>query len=51
MPLLTNNVWRGMLSVAIDRAMNGQGYRLVAFVYMPEHVHLIVLPAYRIQTD
>jgi len=24
--------------------MRGQGYRLVAFVYMPDHVHLIVYP-------
>ncbi len=44
MPLLTNNVWRGMLSESIDRAMLGQGYRLAAFVYMPEHIHLLVYP-------
>jgi putative transposase len=44
MPLLTNDVWRGMLSEATNRAMDGQGYRLTAFVYMPEHVHLIVYP-------
>jgi len=43
-PLLTNNLWRQMLSESIDRAMAGQGYWLVAFVYMPEHVHLIVDP-------
>jgi len=44
MPLLTNDVWRGMLSESIDRAMAGQGYRLAAFVYIPEHVHLLVYP-------
>ena len=44
MPLLTNDVWRGKLSESIDRAMIGQGYRLAAFVYMPEHVHLVVYP-------
>jgi len=44
MPLLTNNTWRGMLSHSIDRAVTGQGYRLAAFVYMPEHVHMIVYP-------
>ena len=44
MPLLTNNTWRGMLSQSVDRAMAGQGYRLAAFVYMPEHVHLLVYP-------
>jgi len=43
-PLLTGNAWRGELSRSIDRAMIGQRYRLVAFVYMGEHVHLIVHP-------
>ena len=44
MPLLTNDVWRSMLSVGINRAVHGHAFRLVAFVYMPEHVHLLVLP-------
>jgi putative transposase len=44
MPLLTSDSWRAMLSVAIDRAVAGHNYRLVAFVYMPEHVHLLVYP-------
>lgn len=43
-PLLTNDVWRGMLSVAIDRAMARHRYRLAAFVFMPEHVHFLVYP-------
>jgi putative transposase len=43
-PLLTNDVWRGMLAQSIDRAMEGHRYRLTAFVLMPEHVHLIVFP-------
>lgn len=43
-PLLTNHQWRGMLSDAIDRAAARHGYRLTAFVYMPEHVHLLVFP-------
>jgi len=30
--------------VSIDRATVRQGFRLVAFVYMPEHVHLLVFP-------
>jgi putative transposase len=33
-----------MLSEAIDRASERHGYRLTAFVYMPEHVHLLVYP-------
>jgi putative transposase len=44
MPLLTSNPWRAMLSTAIDRATARHGYRLAAFVYMPEHVHLLVYP-------
>ncbi|MFH1918632.1 MAG: transposase [Planctomycetota bacterium] len=44
MPLLTNDVWRAELSRSVDRAMLGHGYRLAAFVYMPEHVHLVVYP-------
>ena len=42
MPLLTNDVWRAMLSVSIDRAVKGHSFRLSAFVFMPEHVHLLV---------
>ncbi len=45
MPLLTNDVWRSMLSVSINRAVKGHAFRLIAFVYMPEHVHLLVLPS------
>ncbi len=43
-PLLTNNAWRGMLAESIDRAMEGHRYRLTAFVFMPEHVHLMIYP-------
>jgi putative transposase len=42
--LLTNHLWRGMLSEAIDRANERHDYHLTAFVYMPEHVHLLVYP-------
>ena len=44
-PLLTNDRWREMLAVAIERAIARHQYQLVAFVYMPEHVHLIVYPS------
>ena len=33
-----------MLSLSIDRAMQGRHFQLIAFVYMPEHVHLLVYP-------
>lgn len=41
-PLLTNNVWRARLSRCIDDACTNLGCCLAAFVYMPEHVHLLV---------
>ena len=42
--LLTNYTWLTMLSESIDRAMQRHDYLLVAFVYMPEHVHLLAFP-------
>ena len=33
-----------MLAQSVDRAMEGHRYRLIAFVFMPEHVHLIAYP-------
>ena len=44
MPLLTNDRWRAMLSESIDRATGRHKYALTAFVFMPEHVHLLVYP-------
>ncbi|MBX3436687.1 MAG: transposase [Planctomycetaceae bacterium] len=44
MKLLTNDLWRGMLAESIDRAMATCRFRMVAFVFMPEHVHLLVDP-------
>jgi putative transposase len=43
-PLLTNDKWREMLAESIDRAMENHCYRLTAFVFMPEHVHLLIYP-------
>lgn len=47
LPLLTNKTWRSTLSESIDRAMNRHAFDLVAFVFMPEHVHLLVAPRVR----
>jgi putative transposase len=44
MPLLTKDEWRRMLAESIHRAVCGHSSRLVAFVFMPEHVHLLVYP-------
>jgi putative transposase len=42
--LLTNDVWRRYLARAIDVAGERFRFPLVAFVFMPEHVHLLVFP-------
>ena len=44
MPLLTRDTWRVTLSRSIDAAAQRLHFRLLGFVYMPEHVHLVVLP-------
>ncbi|MAT68011.1 MAG: hypothetical protein CMJ58_00645 [Planctomycetaceae bacterium] len=44
LPLLTNDTWRAALSDAIGRACERFDFQLVAFVFMPEHVHLLTLP-------
>ena len=33
-----------MLAESVTRATGRHGYRLIAFVFMPEHVHLLVFP-------
>ena len=45
LPLLSCDERKRMLSDCIDRATIRYGYRLIAFVYMPDHVHLLVSPA------
>ena len=42
LPILTNNPWRARLSATIDEACRSVDCYLAAFVYMPEHVHLLV---------
>lgn len=42
--LLTNDAWRGYLAREIDDAGGRLRFDLVAFVFMPEHVHLLVYP-------
>ena len=43
-PLLTNNDWRRRLARSIDTAGEETAIELVAFVFMPEHIHLLVYP-------
>jgi putative transposase len=44
MPLLTNDDWRRRLARRIDTAGSEYSCELVAFVFMPEHIHLLVYP-------
>ncbi len=37
--------WRRQFCVALERALEGHSFRLVAFVIMQEHVHLLVYPS------
>ncbi|MCC6491444.1 MAG: transposase [Pirellulales bacterium] len=43
-PLLTNDPWRSYLSESLNYANERFNFHLVAFVFMPEHVHLLMLP-------
>jgi putative transposase len=43
-PLLTNDAWREQLAHCIDAAGEEHEMQLAAFVLMPEHVHLLVVP-------
>jgi putative transposase len=44
-PLLVDEAWRAELARTIDRAVATCAFRLVAFVFMPEHVHLLLYPS------
>jgi putative transposase len=44
LPLLTNDSWRERLARCVDEAGRQTGIALAAFVFMPEHVHLLVVP-------
>ena len=44
LPLLNTDERRTLLSGCIDSALARHGFELIAFVFMPEHVHLIVWP-------
>ncbi len=44
LPLLTNDRWRSYLVDSVSTACREQQFSLAAFVFMPEHVHLLVFP-------
>jgi putative transposase len=44
MPLLSNEVWRSWLGESVRNACDEMSVALWAYVFMPEHVHLLVRP-------
>jgi REP element-mobilizing transposase RayT len=46
-PLLTSDAWRHQLACCIDAAGDEFEMRLAAFVFMPEHLHLLSILARR----
>jgi putative transposase len=44
MPLLTNDTWREKLARCVETAGEEAAIQLVGFVFMREHVHLLVYP-------
>jgi putative transposase len=44
MPLLTNDLWRQWLAEAVRQSCDDYTVGLWAYVFMPEHVHLLVKP-------
>jgi Transposase IS200 like len=46
-PLLTNDDWPNLLAESLDHAVQGQSCRLIAYVFMPEHVHILIQPVSR----
>jgi putative transposase len=44
LPLLTNNRFRRILIQVINDVRKEEGFQLLGYVIMPEHVHLIIVP-------
>ncbi len=43
-PLLANDQWPQLLAESLDLAVDGQSCRLIASVFMPDHVHILIQP-------
>ncbi len=44
-PLLSNDTWRTWFCEGLEAACDRQAFLLLAYVLMPEHVHLLVYPS------
>jgi len=43
-PILTNDRFRQAVTDAVDSVRRSHQYRVIAYVVMPEHVHLLIVP-------
>ena len=43
-PILTNDLYREIVIKSIESVRNEYGFRLLGYVIMPEHVHLVMVP-------
>ena len=48
LPLLTNDLWRTLLARHVRDTCDEQAFALWAYVFMPEHVHLLVKPSHEV---
>jgi putative transposase len=44
LPILSNDLFRQTVVESIDKVRKASGFRLLAYVIMPEHVHLVLIP-------
>jgi putative transposase len=44
LPLLARTAARDLFIACLDRARKSGGFRIIAYVVMPNHVHLLVIP-------
>ncbi len=45
LPILTNDTFRMIVVEALDEVRKQSEFRLLAWVIMPEHVHLVIVPS------
>ena len=44
LPLLTNNIYHKIVVNRIDEVRRESGFKLLGYVIMPEHIHLVMVP-------
>lgn len=49
MQLLTDNKFREIIIDSIKEARKSHGFKLLGYVIMPEHIHIVILPAIEVK--